>query len=87
MPTNTTTMLTTFDNPYDPFDQFASWYMFDVDHGYNTCSRLSRILDKNGVSVFEDLSEAEISSEMDKAIEEVITYDFMNIYKKVEQTS
>ena len=30
--------LTTVDNPYNPFDQFDSWYQFDMDKGYGTCS-------------------------------------------------
>ena len=29
-------MLTTFDNPYDPFEQFTLWFLFDVEKGYNT---------------------------------------------------
>ena len=45
-------MLTTFDNPYDPFEQFASWFLFDVEKGYNTCSYLGRI-----VNLSDDLSE------------------------------
>ena len=36
-------MLTTFDNPYNPFEQFASWFLFDVEKGYNTCAYLGRI--------------------------------------------
>ena len=26
-------MLTTFDNPYNPFDEFTSWFMFDEEKG------------------------------------------------------
>ena len=36
-------MLTTIDNPFDPFEQFTSWFMFDVEKGYNSCGRLMRV--------------------------------------------
>ena len=36
-------MLTTFDNPFDPFDQFTSWLLFDKEKGHNTCEYLARI--------------------------------------------
>ena len=35
--------LTTFDNPFDPFERFSDWFLFDVGKGYNTCSYLARI--------------------------------------------
>ena len=35
--------LTTFDNPYDPFEQFTLWWLFDNEKGYNTCGKLDRI--------------------------------------------
>ena len=38
-------MLTTIDNPYNPFTNFNEWYAFDVSHGYNTCAYLSRMID------------------------------------------
>ena len=28
-------MLTTVDNPYNPFDQFNHWLLFDTENGYN----------------------------------------------------
>lgn len=74
--------LTTFDNPFDPFEQFTSWFLFDVEKGYNTCSYLARILD-----LPDDLSEQEIAEETEKAIDNIIKYDFLNIYKKVRRNS
>ena len=70
--------LTTTDNPFDPFEQFTSWYMFDVEKGYNTCSYLARI-----VKLSDDMSQEEIDIETERAIDEIIKYDFMNIYTKV----
>ena len=70
-------MLTTFDNPFDPFEQFTSWFMFDVEKGYNSCAYLGRI-----AKTSEQFSEEENKEEIEKAIDEIIKYDFMNIYKK-----
>ena len=71
-------MLTTFDNPYDPFTQFSEWFLFDVEKGYNTCSYLARI-----AKTSDQLSEKENQEEIERAIDEIIKYDFMNIYKKI----
>ena len=71
-------MLTTFDNPFDPFEQFTSWFLFDVEKGYNSCGYLDRI-----ARTSEQLSEEENKEEIERAIDEIIKYDFMNIYKKV----
>ena len=71
-------MLTTFDNPYNPFEQFTSWFLFDVEKGYNTCSYLGRI-----ARTSDQLSEEENELEIERAIDEIIKYDFRNIYKKV----
>lgn len=75
-------MLTTFDNPYNPFDQFTLWLMFDKEKGYNTCEHLARI-----VQLSDDLSEKEIDDETERAIDEIIKYDPLNIYKKVTKES
>ena len=75
---DTEVMLTTFDNPFDPFDEFVSWFMFDVEKGYYTCSRLARI-----ARYSEDFSTIEDKREIERAIDEIIDNDFLNIYKKV----
>ena len=73
-------MLTTFDNPFDPFEQFTSWFLFDVEKGYNTCAYLARI-----ANVSDENSDEENNREIERAIDEIILYDFMNIYKKVRK--
>lgn len=73
-------MLTTIDNPYNPFKQFDSWFLFDVEKGYNTCAYLDRI-----ARTSDQLSEAENDEELERAMNEIISNDFMNIYKKVKK--
>lgn len=75
-------MLTTIDNPFDPFEQFDSWQMFDIEKGYNTLSRLARI-----VKLSDDFSQQEEDEAIERAIDEIIKYDFLNIYKKVKRNT
>ena len=70
--------LTTFDNPYNPFTQFAEWLLFDNSKDYFTLNKLARI-----EQVDESMSETEINIEHERAIDEIIQNDFLNIYKKV----
>ena len=73
-------MLTTVDNPYDPFNNFSSWYMFDVESGYNSCAYLARI-----AKTSEQFTDTENDEEIERAIDEIIQYDFRNIYVKVKR--
>jgi hypothetical protein len=73
-------MLTTVDNPFDPFTQFDLWFLFDVEKGYNSCAYLDRI-----AKTSDQLSDKENEEEIERAIDEIIKYDFMNIYKKVKK--
>lgn len=75
-------MLTTNDNPFDPFEDFTSWFLFDVEKGYNTCSYLARI-----ANLTDDLSQQEANQEVERAIDDIIKYDFMDIYKKVRRSN
>lgn len=71
--------ITTIDNPFDPIEDFDSWYNFDMDKGYNTCAYLARL-----VFTSDSLSEAENDRAVEMAIDDIIQYDFMNIYRKVK---
>ena len=71
-------MLTTVDNPFNPFDEFDKWFMFDNDLGYCSCCLLARI------GKFSDsLTDFENDEEQERAIDRIIELDFMNIYRKV----
>ena len=72
--------ITTIDNPYDPIDQFDSWLLFDKQNGYNTCEYLARI-----ARTSDQFSDKENDEEVERAIDEIIKYDFMNVYKKVKR--
>ena len=72
--------LTTFDNPFDPFEEFEEWFRFDIEKGYNTCSVLGRI-----ANIGDDFTEKETEEAINKAIDQIILNDFMNIYKKVQR--
>lgn len=72
--------LTTFDNPYDPFTQFDSWFLYDVEKGYNTCAFLDRVINEAPSS--HDPSDSAIS----EAIDKIVKNDIFNMYKKVSRT-
>lgn len=72
--------LTTLDNPYDPFTQFDEWYQYDTTNGYNTCAYLARIAKTSN-----ELSDADYNLEVDRAIEEILKFNPLNIYVKVKQ--
>ena len=75
---NKTAMLTTIDNPYNPFTEFEQWLMYDTQNGYNTCGRIDRICETT-----EDMSENEKEIAINNAMDTIITNDFLAIYKKV----
>ena len=70
-------MLTTFDNPYNPFVDFSSWYMFDCENDHNTCGRLARLL-----NVDNEMTEKEVDEERIRAIDFMLKYDVEGIYFK-----
>lgn len=80
--------LTTFDNPYDPFDDFDRWMLFDEEKGYGTMSYLGRI-----ARTSDELTDEENNKEVERAIDEIISMHkiiendqgIVNVYKKVSK--
>ena len=72
--------ITTKDNPYDPFSQFDHWFLYDCEKGYYSCGYLARI-----ARLANAMSEDEKNAEIERAIDEIISCDFMGIYKKVRR--
>lgn len=70
--------LTTKDNPFNPNINYKSWLQFDIENGYNSCEYLGRI-----ARTSDDLTEFEYNQEIERAIDEIIKYDFTNNYTKL----
>lgn len=72
--------LTTMDNPYDPFEQFNQWLMFDKEHDYNTCEYLARMSQPR---LTDDMSQTEENAVIENVIDEIIETFPIGLYKKV----
>ena len=75
-------MLTTIDNPYDPFSQFDDWLAFDEGKGYFTCEYLARM-----VFISDIMTEEEKAEEIERAIDDICKLNILGIYKKVKKKS
>ena len=71
-------MLTTVDNPFDPFTQFDEWFNFDRAAGYHTPGLLARI-----IKTSDDISEPDQSQAIEDAIDEIVRENVLGVYKKV----
>ena len=73
-------MLTTTDNPFNPFTEWDDWYNFDASHGYDTPSYLARVLFTS-----HELSDADQDVAIEWAIDEIVEMNVLGIYKKVSE--
>jgi hypothetical protein len=75
-------MLTTTDNPYNPFTHFDEWYTFDMAKHHNTTSFLARV-----VLTSDELSEADQDAAIEHAIDEIVKENVTGLYRKVSADS
>jgi hypothetical protein len=74
----TESMLSTIDNPYNPFTHFDEWLAFDNRHGYATLSLLARV-----AVVSLETSEAELDRSIEEAIDEIVRENVSGMHIKV----
>jgi len=72
------TMLTTTDNPYDPFTHFDEWTQWDEAAGYHTNAYLARI-----TRTSDELSDADYNLAIEYAIDEIVRENITGRYRKV----
>ena len=71
-------MLTTIDNPFDPFVQFDDWFAFDMQKGYNCCGYLARVEETS-----ELLSDEINAKRIEDAIDDICRLNVLGVFKKV----
>ena len=75
-------MLSTIDNPFNPFDNFDEWFAYDVFFGYHCCELVGQF-----AQISSDLSQNANHREIESAIDAVIREDPLNIYTKIVKES
>lgn len=73
-------MLTTVDNPFDPFTQFDEWLSYDHQLGYDTPSLLARLTFSS-----DELSEADEQLAIQNAIDEIVSENVSGMFRKVSR--
>ena len=75
---NVQSMLTTTDNPYDPFTQFEMWNRWDEEMGYYTTNYYARVSTVSG-----EMSEEEQREAHEDTLQEIVDHNVLGIYKIV----
>lgn len=73
-------MLSTSDNPFNPFVDPVGWYAFDYAHGYNTLGYLAVVAE-----TYEEGFERENRLAWNEAIEDALRYNLTGNRIKVEK--
>jgi hypothetical protein len=71
-------MLTTVDNPFDPFTQFDEWLAYDSQMGYNTPAFLARVAQTS-----HDISEPDQLLAIQDAIDDIVQENVSGMWIKV----
>lgn len=70
-------MLTTIDNPYNPFEDYRKWHDFDTFYGYFSAEKVAALAHTS-----EQFTDLENEEELEKAIDRWLSLDFLGLYVK-----
>lgn len=73
-------MLTTIDNPWNPYTHWDEWYAWDQAAGYDTPGLLARL---SGFSF--DLSDADQELVIQQTINEIVNRNVSGMYRKISR--
>lgn len=73
-------MLTTVDNPFDPFTQFDEWYAWDQSAGYCTPGLLARL-----AYVSDEISDADQALAVQQAVEAIARENVSGMHRRVQR--
>ena len=73
-------MLSTSDNPWNPWTHFKEWNAYDMQAGYHTLSYLARIVVSSN-----ELSEADQDLAVEQGIEEILRLNINGLYVAVPE--
>ena len=69
-------MLTTYDNPFNPFEDFIIWWKEDLRLGHDCCGLLASVANISDIA-----SQSVNDEDIERAIDEIVKKEPM-IYKK-----
>lgn len=79
------TMLSTIDNPYDPFRNFDEWYAYDIvlarQEGRNTCCGYLAAISQ----MSSDVTDSEYEAIIEQAIDEICELNLNGKFIKVTE--
>ena len=73
-------MLTTIDNPFNPYKDFENWLNYDEEKGYRTLETVARV-----ANVSDEMPEILYQKEHERAVDFLVRMNPLGIYKKVRK--
>ena len=74
-------MLTTIDNPFNPFTENEAWLAYDLNHSFaSACCQLARIQRTNPL-----MSEIETEREENRAIIEIVEQNVTGTFRLIDE--